>query len=380
MFNNLSPRNGFHLRSVLVKLVVAVALLVTLAITASAYTLVFRDGRRMEIPSEFTLTKTTLTYEISPGFTKTLLVALLDIPATERANNEVAGSFFKHVQKAQSQPATVPTQRARVTLTNRELEPIEARRIESEKRYERRRIELGLPSIEETRRQRNMEEIAMLDRARERADLETRDEAYWRDRARSLRNEIATTDAQISYVRARLAEISPSGTYGFVLGGSPYGPFGSRTAPNIHSTGAGVVGDAGTLPQSPNRGIFNEDRGRIVNPPIGRSRPSDIYGYPNGYPPYGYPPYGYPPYGYPPNGYPPYGYPPYGYPSYGYPPYGYPSGSNVLLDNSADAYERSNLTEQLDSLMTTRAGLNARWLQLENEARDARIPQFWLEP
>ena len=362
MFNNLSPRSGFHFRIVLVKLVVAVALFVTLAITASAYTVVFRDGRRMEIPSEFTLTKTTLTYEISPGFTKTLLVALLDIPATERANNEVAGSFFKNVQKAQSQPATVPTQRARVTLTNRELEPIEARRIESEKRYERRRLELGLPSVEETRRQRNVEEMAMLNRARERADLETRDEAYWRDRARSLRDEIATTDAQISYVRARLAEISPSPTYGLVLDGSPYGPFGSRTAPNIHSTGAGVVGNAGTLPQDPNPDIFNQDRRRIFNR---RSRPYDIYGYPNGYPGYGYPPNGYPPYGYPP---------------YGYPPYGYPSGSSAPLDYSADAYERSNLTERLDSLMTTRAGLNARWRQLEDEARDARIPQIWLEP
>jgi hypothetical protein len=52
----------------------------------------------------------------------------------------------------------------------------------------------------------------------------------------------------------------------------------------------------------------------------------------------------------------------------------------VPFDYSANANERSNLTERLDSLMTTRAGLNARWLRLEDEARDARVPQVWLEP
>ena len=50
------------------------------------------------------------------------------------------------------------------------------------------------------------------------------------------------------------------------------------------------------------------------------------------------------------------------------------------MTNSTDAEERSNLTQRLDELMTTRAALNARWFQLEDEARDARVPQVWLEP
>src|SRR5437660_229827 len=107
-------KNRSHLRIMFAKLATAVGLVLIVTLTASAYTLVLRDGRRMEIPSEFTLTRTTLTYEISPGFTKTVLVALLDIPATERANKEVAGSFFKRVEKTQSQHATVSTERARV--------------------------------------------------------------------------------------------------------------------------------------------------------------------------------------------------------------------------------------------------------------------------
>src|SRR5438445_10792500 len=119
MFKNLSPRNGFQLRSALVKLVVALALLVTLAITASAYTLVFRDGRRMEIPSEFTVTRTILTYEISPGFTKTMQTILIDVAATERANHEAPGSFFKHAEETPT--VTEPAPQTRRTLTNRDL-------------------------------------------------------------------------------------------------------------------------------------------------------------------------------------------------------------------------------------------------------------------
>src|SRR5436309_13790198 len=89
MLKNLSLTNGFHLRSGLTNFAVAAALLLMLAITASAYTLVLRNGQRIEIPSEFTLTKTTLTYEISPGFNKTMQLILIDVAATERANKEI---------------------------------------------------------------------------------------------------------------------------------------------------------------------------------------------------------------------------------------------------------------------------------------------------
>jgi hypothetical protein len=304
----------------------AALLILTVTISANAYILVLRDGRRLEIPSDFSVTRTTLTYEISPGFYKTLLVALLDVPATERANHELAGSFFKHVQKEQSQsasdPASVPTQRARTTVTNLELEAIAARRIESEKQYERRRAELGLPTAEETRRQRSIEESAASDRAREKAEAAARDEAYWRQRARSLRNEIATTDAQINYVRARLAELPASNSYTQVL--PYYWPYGI-----------------------PGGGIYGRDRRRIYN---GRGYPN-VYGYPNIY----------------------------NYPNvYGYPNiYGYP---NVYGQTQSESEERSNLTQRLDELTMTRTALNVRWSQLEDEARDARVPQIWLEP
>src|SRR5436190_24166405 len=75
-----------------------ISVVLAICVTASAYTLVLRDGRRIEIPDEFILSRTTLTYEISPGFNQTMLLTLVDIPATERANRETAGSFFQHRQ------------------------------------------------------------------------------------------------------------------------------------------------------------------------------------------------------------------------------------------------------------------------------------------
>ena len=62
---------------------------VFLALTVSAvnaYTVVMRDGRRVEIPNEFTVTNSTLTYEVSNGFQVTIQLNTVDIAATERAN------------------------------------------------------------------------------------------------------------------------------------------------------------------------------------------------------------------------------------------------------------------------------------------------------
>src|SRR5712664_2089790 len=126
---NLSPTNESHLRSALRNLTATVLLLLACAVTASAYTLVFRDGRRLEIPSEFTLTRTTLTYESSPGFSKTMQLILIDVAATERANHEAPGSFFKHAEETPTvtQPAPQPAPQARRTLTNRDLAAVRQR-------------------------------------------------------------------------------------------------------------------------------------------------------------------------------------------------------------------------------------------------------------
>jgi hypothetical protein len=344
------------------------ALSLLLAITASAYTLVFKDGRRMDIPSEFTVTTTTVTYEISPGFNKTLQVALLDVPATERANREAAGSFFRH--REQTTPVTQVTQTTSPpvtgkppirTLSNSDLIAVRQRRLESEKAYEKRRLELGLPTVAETRR-RQAEESADLQeslRAKSRGNAE--EESYWRGRARELRTEIASIDAGINYMRGRLSELNEatSANQPVITQVYPLWPNDRR------GYGRGRNGRWGGVPQT--------------QPPFGpapypNGNPNGTYGYPNG-------PWGNPNgrYGYPNGGY---GYPNiYGYPNggYGYPNggYGYPNGPLGGVDNSA---EQGDVKSRLDELLVRRAALSAQWQALEDEARDARIPQVWLLP
>jgi hypothetical protein len=348
MFSYSRPGTAQRLQSGLVKSIAIIGLNLFIAITASAYTLVFRDGRRIEIPSEFVLTRTTLTYELSPGFNQTLLLTLVDIAATERANGESLGGFFKHREAAATTTPSPsqPVGPAVKTLTNFDLDAVRQRRVESEQAYESRRKQLGLPTLEESRRRQDAEAAEMRELARTKAETNARDEAYWKGRARELRNEIATVDSQISYLRGRVYDANQSAMQnrGWVTGVYPTGrngPFGNF--PN------------GRYPGN-----------RPTGPIIGRGLPN-IYGSPNVY---GYP-----------NGYPNvYGYPgPYGYPgTNGYPPYGYPEGS--INNNPPYTSDGVELNGRLDDLLVRRQGLAMQWRQLEDDARDARVPQVWLEP
>jgi hypothetical protein len=225
-------------------------LLVVFANAASAYTIVFRDRHRVEVPPVFAQTNTTFTYEAAPGINKTVQLILIDVAATERANNEAPGSFSKHAAQARVDSAP-PARHAERTLTNSDLEPIRQRRIESERNYEKRRIELGLPSIEETRRRQALEEELTLALVRKRAAEQANDEAYWRSRANALRSEIITVDAQINSLRSRLAGSGnvPLINYGSVATVLPFGfpleqrqsirNFGTVIAPRSGAPNAG---------------------------------------------------------------------------------------------------------------------------------------------
>ncbi|MEK6336652.1 MAG: hypothetical protein AABM67_17130 [Acidobacteriota bacterium] len=317
MLKNFSPKNGSRLPSALPRLVMSGVLLLMLAITASAYTLVFRNGQRLEIPAEFSLTRTTLTYEISPGFNKTMLLTLVDVAATERANNEAPGSFFKHREEAPVVPEPAP--RAIRTITNNDLAAVRQRRIESERAYETRRKELGLPTVEETRKRQEAEAAVLRAELREKSAAMAEEESYWRGRARQLRLEIATVDTQINYLRGRVSELNETSLLNR--------PIITETYP-----------------------IWGGDRRRGRFPNRG-ARPTYGLGFP--YPPFGYPQY--------PNQY----------------PNQYPTGP---FDNFGNNQQQADLTTRMDDLLVRRAGLAAQWRALEDEARDARVPQVWLEP
>jgi len=316
----------------LTRFLILFGLLIALANAATAYTVVFRDGHRVETPSVFTLTTTTLTFEAAPGINRTLQLILIDVAATERANNEAPGGFFKHAEASVASSPVALTRHAQHTLTNRDLEPIRQQRIESEQNYEQRRIELGLPSIEETRRRQALEEESTLDLARRRAAAAADDEAYWRGRASALRNEIVAVDAEINFVRARLGPVrqGPWVNQGFVTVGSPFGAFGRRST--MVQPGAGRMGTMA----APGAGSRLTNLGSVALRP---SRPSVGFGFPRA-----------------------------GFGS-SIPifPFGY-------TDNSYD------LGLRLNDLLQRRAGLDALWRALENEARIAKAPQVWLTP
>src|ERR1051326_7886440 len=201
MFAHSCRRDAKCLRRTFTKPLAIISLNLLFAISASAYTLVLRDGRRIEIPSEFILSKTTLTYEISPGFNQTMLLTLIDVAATERANSESPGGFFKHRPETNTASANQPVGPAVKTLTNLDLDAIRQRRVASEQAYESRRKELGLPTVAESRRRQDADAAEMREVGRATADANESDEANWRGRSRELRNEIAMVDSQSGYLR-----------------------------------------------------------------------------------------------------------------------------------------------------------------------------------
>src|SRR5687767_15907114 len=97
------------------RLLVASFLLFFTATAASAYTVVMRNGRRVEIPNTFTLTKSTLTYETAPGIQVTIQLTGIDIGATEQANGQTSGSFMAAGFKPET-PASVQARRTVDTL------------------------------------------------------------------------------------------------------------------------------------------------------------------------------------------------------------------------------------------------------------------------
>ncbi len=174
-------------RSLSGRVLVMTLVLVFGAISASAYTVVMRDGRRVEIPDNFTVTNSTLTYAAGDDIQVTIQLNTVDITATERANGEANGAFLLRANVVQPvvEPATQP-QRARATrsITNADLETYRRARVQGEQDYERSRKELGLPSMEERRREAAAIQERTLEQVRNmRKQQELEQEAYWRNRA-----------------------------------------------------------------------------------------------------------------------------------------------------------------------------------------------------
>ena len=330
------------------RLASVLSLVLMLSITACAYTVVMRGGRRIEIPAQFSVTKTTLTYEAAPGIQITLQMAAIDIPATERANNEAPGSLLRRVgaitqvaSKSEKSGRRARAPSMRRSITNRDFESYMRARRESERAYEKLRIELGLPSVEESRQSAAAEAEAIRQELGQKRSEERETESYWRSRASALRTEIAAVSAEISFIRIRLDEVPFSlstGSFTVVSSILPFASIGRFVVspsliPPVASQPSVFVAPGGpqfTGQVFVNPGSFVHTRPIAVVPPVLAFPNVTVFSSP-------------------------------------FQPYDF-------------FYARTVLVTRLNELLAIRAGLDARWRALEDEARRAGVPPGWLRP
>lgn len=302
------------------RVVVAALVLAFSAVSASAYTLVMRDGRRVTIPDNFTVTSAAVIYEVGSGIQISVQLSSLNIAATERANGEAAGSFLLRANAptqnaAPSDPSQGRTKADR-SITNADLEGYRRARLASEKAYEKRRKDLNLPSLEQQRRDLAGVEARTYTQLRNTRGQNEEGETYWRERASALRTEVAVNDAQIEFVRARLAELPQNNTFDTT---NPFGTFGYPTA----------NGPFGNYPIFGNQYPYNRRGNRGWNRRYGRYGQQNVL---------------------------------------------------VLPPQQDHSLERATLTNQLNDLLMQRAALGVRWKEFEEEARRAGAYPGWLRP
>jgi len=180
-------------RSLTGRVLVAALVLVCGGISASAYTVVMRDGRKVQIPDTFTVTNSTLTYEAGDDIQVTIQLNTVDIAATERANGEAKGAFLSRATPMQLLVGPAPLARrgpAARSITNADLDTYRRARVQGEQDYEQSRKELGLPSKEERRREAQAIQERTLEQVRNmRQQQQLEEEAAWRNRAQLFRME-----------------------------------------------------------------------------------------------------------------------------------------------------------------------------------------------
>jgi hypothetical protein len=276
-----------------------------------------RDGRRVTIPDNFTVTSAAVIYEVGSGIQISVQLGSLNIPATERANGDAAGSFLLRADASSQTAAPSASSQGRTkadrSITNADLEGYRRSRLASEKAYEKRRRELNLPSLEQQRRDLAGVEARTYAQLRNTRGQTEAGETYWRERASALRTEIAVNDAQVEFVQSRLAEIPETNSFG-VDSTSPFG-FPTANGPFGYPGSNYPVWDPFPGNRRRNR-RFPRGQWPVFIPPVQNDR----------------------------------------------------------------SEERATLTNQLNDLLMQRAALGVRWKEFEEEARRAGAYPGWLRP
>lgn len=198
------------------KLVAAACFLVGCwSLTATAYTVILKDGRRFEAQGTYRLVNNIAVFTLPDGRRTSVSVANIDIAATEIANNQDTGGFVRQAGAplpivdgtTNASAATASNAKPRITrkLINADFEVFRQRRESNEKTR---------PKSPDTNPTLAFAETPVTKPVDERST-----ERYWRDRANPLLTEMAVQEEMITLLQQQLGTLEATNRrYGTNLG------------------------------------------------------------------------------------------------------------------------------------------------------------------
>ncbi len=175
-------------------------------LTASAYTLVLRNGSRLEIGSTYQLNGDRIEFRGADGFVRAMSLGDVDVDATAHANRESVVAFIDRATQtpvtavipapaAATQPAARPPadeySGAPITITSRDLEPLRVAREQADAAYSSLHPNAGRPDP--------ADEVPALG-----PEFTQDEELRWRNQAQELREQLDIEQSQIDAIRAEL--------------------------------------------------------------------------------------------------------------------------------------------------------------------------------
>jgi hypothetical protein len=183
-------------------------------VVVSAYTVVLRNGQRIQIPDTFVVSSAGITYAEAERMERTIQMSVINIRATEAANREPAGALLARIEQGvDTEPTPIASAVPRdgrapqKAVTNTELERFRRQREAADAAFDAAQAQRGLPSLAEIRQRAAAEDRQMGERARLADEDRSRSEAYWRERATSVRADLNAIDAQLAVVRTQLRSV-----------------------------------------------------------------------------------------------------------------------------------------------------------------------------
>lgn len=259
------------------RILIAICLLVLTPLMAQAYTLVLKDGRRVEVRSQYRIVNNTVAIFTMPeGNRFSIALDKIDVEKTEMANGEIAGAFVKNAidpPKAsdsgnEAKPSEEPIVASNAKpgshkkLTNSDFERYRIRREEmsraaNEAAQAKAAAQLGVtaltgPAPDATAKtpaqlQAEQEEESMA----QRREMLKKKEEYWRGRAKALLTQIRVEEEQLAVLAAQLEDARRQS-----LNNNPSVSI-YQTDPYVYQPGiriGGVPIGIGGIPRNPNTG------------------------------------------------------------------------------------------------------------------------------